>query len=161
MKVSRGAMRLFDCLTWFGKRHGFDSIFPLQSTLARLLKCSVQTVLRWLSELKRAGIVVARKYGRQAAHYELSQETVQSRVTGKSERSAIGLREVGERSNRLGPFNSSNRTSRTAWVIERRKPPQPEKNYILPQYREAMARWPMMSEEERTTWLKTLDARSA
>jgi hypothetical protein len=129
LKLSRGAKRLFDILIWHGKKHGFDSIFPLHATLARLLKRSVQTVLRILAELKKAGVVAVKKCGRQAATYLLSQNHVEQRLAEKSERSTKGLREVDNRSGSVKPLYSLRLAGDKASPEHGtdRKPPQTER----------------------------------
>lgn len=118
--LSRGAERLLDRLFWYAAR--YRRIYPHQSKLADGLKVSSGTLRRWLLELKRAGLLIVRKCGRNAAEYELQEAAIGQRFAQINERSKSSLRTVDA----LSGHYSSSSSSISSRKPPCRKPPQME-----------------------------------
>ena len=71
MKLSRGARRLLESIRRQAQK--YPDVFVLRSTFARWLKCSVESISRWVAELKRVGLLLVRQSGPQSAIYDLQQ----------------------------------------------------------------------------------------
>lgn len=97
-RFSRGAQRLLDLLRWYGLTFKRGRIFPTQLKLGGQLKVSLSTVRRWLRELKEIGAVFVRKYGRQAAEYELKKAILNQIDAAENERSTNCQRTIGDQS---------------------------------------------------------------
>lgn len=96
-RFSRGARHLLDLLRWYGARFR-GQIYPTQAKLGGHLKVSLSTVRRWLRELKEIGAVFVRKYGRQAAEYELKKAILAQIDAAENERSTNCQRTIGDQS---------------------------------------------------------------
>ena len=72
MNFSRGLRYLLDRLKFYARRKGWA--FPSQKVLAIDLKCSVQTILRWISQLKKFGAITVQKCGPRSAKYFLCKD---------------------------------------------------------------------------------------
>jgi hypothetical protein len=96
-RFSRGARHLLDLLRWYGSRFR-GQIYPTQAKLGGHLKVSLSTVRRWLRELKEIGAVFVRKYGRQAAEYELKKAILNQIDAAENERSTNCQRTIGDQS---------------------------------------------------------------
>ncbi len=129
MHLSPGAQRLLDALKDYTCR--YDRVFPFQKTLAEKLRCSIQTIRRWVAELKKAGAVAVKKCGRTSATYTLVKSFLEQQI-----KAVRGLREVIKRSGVAHPYSSVKsyiKKQYTAWNPPRRKPPEREASYIRPE----------------------------
>lgn len=71
MNISRGASALLDLLNWYASK--FKRVYPSQLKLAEHLKVTVRQIQRYVRELRDAAMVTAKKAGRAAAEYTLSE----------------------------------------------------------------------------------------
>ncbi len=153
MKLSRGAERLFDLLKWYTAR--FRSVFPKQETLARHLKCSIRTIIRWLGELKSRGAVAVQRCGPQSADYAVSEAFLKQQLAAENVTSLAELCRVSGRATRRVPITEfpPRRKQYMPYRDSFPKPPERERNYIIPGREAAAGAYLAMSQAEREQWL--------
>ncbi len=133
MKLSRGARRLLESIRRQAQK--YPDVFVLRSTFARWMKCSVETIGRWVRELKRLGLLVVRLAGPQSSFYDLQQTALIELDRSDHDRALTYVKPAFEQAPPLS-IKHAPRYRNTA-PAPRRKPPEPEQNYILPHMRVA------------------------
>ncbi len=133
MKLSRGARRLLESIRRQAQK--YPDVFVLRSTFARWLKCSVESISRWVAELKRVGLLLVRQSGPQSAIYDLQQTALAQLDAADYDKALAYQRQSFDKAPPLS-IKHATRYRNTA-PAPRRKPPEPEQNYILPHMRAA------------------------
>jgi len=112
VKLSRGAQRCLKLLRWYAAH--FQEVYPKRSKLAAHLDCSPRQLDRYISELKKAGLVNVFQAGPQPSTYQVF-------AAKNGEATAKQWRGYGEASGR-GPY----RVAGTAEEIWRKRPMETE-----------------------------------
>lgn len=94
MKLSRGAQRCLKLLRWYAAH--FQEVFPYRSTIAKHLSVTSRQVDRYISELKKAGLVNVSQAGPQPATYQV--------VAGQNVEGMSKLRRSNVEASRRSPY---------------------------------------------------------
>ena len=95
VKLSRGAQRCLKLLRWYAAK--FSQVFPYRSTIAKHLGVTSRQVDRYISELKKAGLINVFQCGQQPASYQV--------FADKNVEAVSRLRRGYVEAGRRGPYN--------------------------------------------------------